>query len=184
MDDAGEIAAIGLEWVQRYYSHVLGCTADLQTDACSTAEAPSPRLKRALTKVHEEVLARYYGCGLIAPLALHGARVLDLGCGSGRDAYMLAQLVGETGSVTGWTPRRNSWRWRSAIATGIASASAMRGTMSPFSKETSRARPTQTWRKSPRFTNIPTTNGGRPEAAHPYGWGARRVLGCRHHGGR
>ncbi len=44
MDDAGEIAAIGLEPLQRYYGQVLGGTADLQTDACSTAEAPSPRL--------------------------------------------------------------------------------------------------------------------------------------------
>ena len=101
MDDAGEIAPVGLEPVQRYYGQVLGGTADLQTDACSTAEAPSPRLKRALANVHDEVLARYYGCGLIAPLALRGARVLDLGCGSGRDAYVLAQLVGEAGSVTG-----------------------------------------------------------------------------------
>ena len=101
MDDAGEIAAIGLEPVQRYYGQVLGGTADLQTEACSTAEPPSPRLKRALANVHDEVLARYYGCGLIAPLALRGARVLDLGCGSGRDAYVLAQLVGEAGSVTG-----------------------------------------------------------------------------------
>ena len=63
MDDAGEIAAIGLEPVQRYYGQVLGGTADLQTDACSTAEAPSPRLKRALVNVHDEVLAHYYGCG-------------------------------------------------------------------------------------------------------------------------
>ena len=92
---------VGLEPVQRYYGQVLGGTADLQTDACSTAEAPSPRLKRALANVHDEVLARYYGCGLIAPLALGGAHVLDLGCGSGRDAYVLAQLVGEAGSVTG-----------------------------------------------------------------------------------
>ncbi len=27
--------------------------------------------------------------------------VLDLGCGSGRDCYMLSQLVGEKGHVTG-----------------------------------------------------------------------------------
>ena len=36
----------------------------------------------------------------IAPL-LRGCRVLDLGCGSGRDVYALAQLVGPTGSVVG-----------------------------------------------------------------------------------
>ncbi|MEN9866996.1 MAG: hypothetical protein RL748_2586, partial [Pseudomonadota bacterium] len=32
---------------------------------------------------------------------LKGCRVLDLGCGSGRDVYALAQLVGEQGSVVG-----------------------------------------------------------------------------------
>ncbi len=101
MDDTSEIIPAGLAPVRRYYGHVLGGTADLRTDACSTAEPPSPALKRALANVHDEVLARYYGCGLIAPLALRGAHVLDLGSGSGRDAYVLAQMVGEAGSVTG-----------------------------------------------------------------------------------
>jgi SAM-dependent methyltransferase len=32
---------------------------------------------------------------------LEGCRVLDLGCGSGRDVYVLAQLVGPTGEVVG-----------------------------------------------------------------------------------
>jgi arsenite methyltransferase len=47
------------------------------------------------------VLSRYYGCGLVCPPLLKGCRVLDLGCGSGRDVYALAQLVGPTGSVVG-----------------------------------------------------------------------------------
>ena len=92
---------VGLAPVQDYYGKVLTGSRDLKTDACTTAEAPSAQLKRALANVHEEVLARYYGCGLIAPLALEGARMLDLGSGSGRDAYVLAQLVGEHGSVVG-----------------------------------------------------------------------------------
>ena len=37
----------------------------------------------------------------IAQLVPMGSRVLDLGCGSGRDVYALAQLVGSTGSVVG-----------------------------------------------------------------------------------
>ncbi len=101
MDDAGDLGDSGLAAVQRYYGQVLGGSDDLRTDACSTAEPPPPALKRALANVHDEVLARYYGCGLIAPLALSGAKVLDLGSGSGRDAYVLAQIVGEGGSVTG-----------------------------------------------------------------------------------
>lgn len=44
---------------------------------------------------------RYYGCGLVCPEQLKGAKVLDLGSGSGRDVYALAQLVGEQGEVVG-----------------------------------------------------------------------------------
>ncbi|MGR8920041.1 MAG: methyltransferase domain-containing protein, partial [Gammaproteobacteria bacterium] len=47
------------------------------------------------------VRERYYGCGMVYPQALTGARVLDLGCGSGRDCYVLAQLVGPGGRVVG-----------------------------------------------------------------------------------
>lgn len=46
-------------------------------------------------------LLRYYGCGLVVPECLEGCRILDLGSGSGRDCYMLSQLVGEKGHVTG-----------------------------------------------------------------------------------
>jgi arsenite methyltransferase len=58
-------------------------------------------LKPLLARIHPEVLSRYYGCGLVCPPLLEGCRVLDLGCGSGRDVYALAQLVGPTGSVVG-----------------------------------------------------------------------------------
>lgn len=44
---------------------------------------------------------RYYGCGLVVPECLEGCKILDLGSGSGRDCYMLSQLVGESGHVTG-----------------------------------------------------------------------------------
>lgn len=39
------------------------------------------------------MLSHYYGCGLVVPPLLEGLRVLDLGCGSGRDVYLLAQLA-------------------------------------------------------------------------------------------
>ena len=86
---------------QNYYGAVLAGSADLRTDACCTAEAPPPAIRAALANVHEEVRARYYGCGLVVPQAIEGAHILDLGSGSGQDAYLLAQLVGEHGSVTG-----------------------------------------------------------------------------------
>ena len=87
--------------VQHYYGTVLQGTADLKTDACCTAEAPPAWLRSAIAHVHDEVQSRYYGCGLVVPQALEGMRVLDLGCGSGRDVYVLAQLVGATGFVVG-----------------------------------------------------------------------------------
>ena len=44
---------------------------------------------------------RFYGCGLVAPEALDGMHILDLGSGSGQDCFVLSKLVGENGHVTG-----------------------------------------------------------------------------------
>lgn len=95
MDDAD------LANARNYYGKVLNRSSDLRTDACATLEAPSPALRAALANVHPEVKARYFGCGLVAPACLEGARILDLGSGSGQDAYVLAQCVGEKGSIVG-----------------------------------------------------------------------------------
>ena len=92
---------MNLQNSQDYYGRVLASSADLKTDACCTVEAPPPPVATALANVHEEVRARYYGCGFVAPQAIAGAHILDLGSGAGQDAYILAQLVGEQGSVTG-----------------------------------------------------------------------------------
>jgi arsenite methyltransferase len=92
---------MNIENSQHYYGEVLGGSSDLKTDACCTAAAPPPAVRTALANVHDEVKARYYGCGLVVPQAITGAHILDLGSGSGQDSYVLAQLVGEAGSVTG-----------------------------------------------------------------------------------
>lgn len=92
---------MNLENSQKYYGEVLQGSGDLRTDACTMADAPPAHVLHALANVHDEVKARYYGCGLVAPAAIEGARILDLGSGSGQDAYVLAQLVGETGDVVG-----------------------------------------------------------------------------------
>lgn len=89
------------EAVEAYYGSVLESSADLKTNACSTAAAPAPHLASLLANVHHDITSTYYGCGLVYPEELLGARVLDLGCGSGRDCYVLAQLVGPEGSVVG-----------------------------------------------------------------------------------
>ena len=92
---------MNIENSRDYYGKVLQGSEDLKTDACCTAEAPPPAVMAAMMNVHEEVRARYYGCGLVSPQAIEGAHILDLGSGSGQDAYILAQMVGESGSVTG-----------------------------------------------------------------------------------
>ena len=87
--------------VQDYYGRQLQSTADLKTSACCDISQIPEWLKPLLGRIHPDVLSRYYGCGLVCPPKLKGCRVLDLGCGSGRDVYALAQLVGPTGEVVG-----------------------------------------------------------------------------------
>lgn len=87
--------------VQKYYGQTLSGSEDLQTDACCTLDQPPAHLKAILADIHDEVLARYYGCGLVAPQHLQGLRILDLGSGSGRDVYALSAMVGENGFVDG-----------------------------------------------------------------------------------
>ena len=87
--------------VQAYYGKELTGTADLKTSACCDADAVPAWLRPLLARIHPDVLARYYGCGLVCPPLLEGCHILDLGCGTGRDVYALAQLVGPSGSVVG-----------------------------------------------------------------------------------
>lgn len=88
--------------VQNYYGNVLRTSADLQTNACVTPAKLVPKyIRERLQNVHEAVTSRYYGCGLVVPERLESCWILDLGSGSGRDCYVLSQLVGEKGHVTG-----------------------------------------------------------------------------------
>ncbi len=87
--------------VKDYYGKILQSSGDLKTDACCTDTNMPDHIKQAMSKIHPEVAARYYGCGLVRPQQLQGMKILDLGSGSGRDCYILAQLVGEEGFVLG-----------------------------------------------------------------------------------
>jgi arsenite methyltransferase len=87
--------------VREYYGKVLATSDDLKTSACCTPGALPAGVREALANVHEEVRAKYYGCGFVVPEHLEGARVLDLGCGAGQDVYVLAQMVGPKGKVVG-----------------------------------------------------------------------------------
>lgn len=90
-----------LKDVQDYYGKVLQTKDDLKTSACCPLEAPPPRVQALLKNVHELVQAKFYGCGSPLPLAAEGCTVLDLGCGTGRDAFILSQIVGQKGRVIG-----------------------------------------------------------------------------------
>ena len=87
--------------VKDYYGKVLEGSDDLQTNACCTDDNLSTCVKSILSNIHDDVLTRYYGCGLVTPELLDGCHVLDLGCGAGRDCYAIAQMVGEQGSIIG-----------------------------------------------------------------------------------
>lgn len=89
------------ELVQDYYGKQLQSTADLKTSACCDASSMPAWLKPLLSNVHDEVMMRYYGCGLVCPPKLQGCQILDLGSGSGRDVYVLAQMAGASGHVLG-----------------------------------------------------------------------------------
>jgi len=90
-----------LEQVRRYYGEVLQSSGDLKTGACCATETLPAHLRDLVANVHSEVRDRFYGCGAPLPPALEGCTVLDLGCGTGRDCYVLAQLVGAQGRAIG-----------------------------------------------------------------------------------
>ena len=87
--------------VKDYYGKTLESSSDLLTSACCDSDNIPAEFKEPLSKIHPDVLSRYYGCGLVAPCLLKGLRILDIGCGSGRDVYLLSQLVGQDGEVIG-----------------------------------------------------------------------------------
>lgn len=90
-----------LEQVKEYYGKTLRCNDDLKTGACCTSEAMPEHIRQIVRQIEPEVTKRFYGCGSPIPPMLDGCTVLDLGCGTGRDCFVISRLVGEKGRVVG-----------------------------------------------------------------------------------
>ena len=89
------------ENAKEYYGNTLKGTKDLKTNSCCCSEKPPKYIKDIISKLNDEIVSHYYGCGLVIPEELEGLTCLDLGCGAGHDVYILSKLVGEKGKVYG-----------------------------------------------------------------------------------
>lgn len=89
--------------VKEYYSNItVNQGGQMETQICSCAsDKMPPHIRQIARKIPEEITTRFYGCGSPLPDALEGCTVLDLGCGTGRDVYIAAALVGKSGKVIG-----------------------------------------------------------------------------------
>lgn len=87
--------------IQEYYGKEIERSEDLKTNACCTIAPPPKYIVEIMGQIHDEVMAKYYGCGLTIPHKLEGMKVLDLGSGSGRDCYIVSKLVGQEGQIVG-----------------------------------------------------------------------------------
>ncbi|KAJ2795076.1 hypothetical protein H4R20_006001, partial [Coemansia guatemalensis] len=85
--------------VRGYYTR-LSPLNKMQTSIGPTI-SPHPLIREAIANVPKAVRDRFYGCGVPLPTGIEGLRVLDLGCGAGRDCYVAAKLVGLQGEVIG-----------------------------------------------------------------------------------
>lgn len=89
------------EEVKNYYGRVLKNNDDLKTTACCSTDSLPDEIKSIIKNIEPEILDKFYGCGSPIPKLLKGCTVLDLGCGTGRDVYVVSKLVGENGMSIG-----------------------------------------------------------------------------------
>lgn len=105
--------------LQGYSERIAQADGAMGTEAAKVCQinAYDPEL---LSKIPQEVVDRDYGCGNPSKYAQVGDVVLDLGSGSGKICYILAQIVGASGQVIGVDMNRDmldlSRRYQSAFA--------------------------------------------------------------------
>lgn len=87
--------------VRQYYGSTLKDSTDLKTSACCNEDSLPDYVREVMPYIADEIKMKHYGCGSPIPMPVNGLRVLDLGCGTGRDCYVLSKLVGQEGFVYG-----------------------------------------------------------------------------------
>ena len=89
--------------VSAYYSEITNKRGGaLASSVCSCSKGSIPdTIKKIVCELPDEITERYYGCGSPIPNKIEGCTVLDLGCGTGRDVYVVSKLVGDGGKVIG-----------------------------------------------------------------------------------
>jgi ubiquinone/menaquinone biosynthesis C-methylase UbiE len=88
--------------VKDYYGKELQSRNDLKTDACSCSDELKPPVVQEIeSQLDEEILTKFYGCGSPIPPSLEGCRILDLGCGTGKDVFIASRLAGPNGYAIG-----------------------------------------------------------------------------------
>lgn len=89
--------------VKEYYSEITnkrGGELASSVGSCASHCVPD-QIKTIASELPDEIVTRYYGCGSPIPDQIVGCTVLDLGCGTGRDVYVISKLVGKNGRVIG-----------------------------------------------------------------------------------
>ena len=90
-----------IEHVKDYYGKQLKSKDDLRSNACCSIDRPPAEIRAVLPLIADEIQNRFYGCGSPLPPLLSGITMLDLGCGTGRDIFIAAKLIGEAGLAIG-----------------------------------------------------------------------------------
>ena len=144
------------EKVKEYYSELTNKRGgELASSVCSCASEGIPEeIKEIVAQLPDEIVMRYYGCGSPIPDKIDGCTVLDLGCGTGRDVYVVSKLVGAGGKVIGIDMNDDQLavadKYKEEMAT-------KRGTqMLSFAKAILRTSPGQASGTAPLMSSYPT----------------------------